>query len=240
MRLFGLFGRRSSAMVLLALAGLLSACANAGTTPQASTAVEHPSVAAGNPFGAAEKAIAVAGEAATATWGTTTAPDKTATPGKTTTAPARGRATAAAAPSTTAAAPSTTAAASGITADGVSGWVPLWTPSFNGPANSGVNARDWSYATGSSGFGDSEIETMTSSTQNVYLDGQGDVDITALGSGSTWTSGRLESNNTYVPPAGGEMLVTASLLAAQSDERPWLLARVLVEGGNNFSSRWRN
>lgn len=100
-----------------------------------------------------------------------------------------------------------------ISADGVSGWQQAWRANFNGPANSGVDTKVWNYETGHGVFGGTEIETMTSSTQNVHLDGHGDLDITAVRNGSTWTSGRIKTKSTaFVPPVGGEMLVTASIL----------------------------
>jgi hypothetical protein len=69
------------------------------------------------------------------------------------------------------------------------------------------------YDTGAgSSFGTGEIETMTNSTSNVHLDGNGDLDITALGGGSSWTSGRVQTTSANVgAPAGGELEVTASI-----------------------------
>ena len=69
------------------------------------------------------------------------------------------------------------------------------------------------YDTGpGSNFGTGEIETMTNSTSNVHLDGNGNLDITALGSGSSWTSGRVQTTSANVgAPAGGELEVTASI-----------------------------
>jgi hypothetical protein len=69
------------------------------------------------------------------------------------------------------------------------------------------------YDTGpGSNFGTGEIETMTNSTSNVHLDGNGDLNITALGSGSSWTSGRIQTTSANVgAPAGGQLEVTASI-----------------------------
>lgn len=99
-----------------------------------------------------------------------------------------------------------------ITADGQAGWAQVWMANFAGPANEGVDTSVWDYSTGHGVFGGTEIETMTSSTQNVHLDGHGDLDITAVGEGSSWTSGRIHTKSTFAPPAGGEMMVTASIL----------------------------
>ena len=85
------------------------------------------------------------------------------------------------------------------------------TTSTAGPG-SGIDSQ-WMYDTGpGSSFGTGEIETMTNSTSNVHLDGNGNLDITALGSGSSWTSGRVQTTSANVgAPAGGELEVTASI-----------------------------
>src|SRR5580693_4341261 len=93
-----------------------------------------------------------------------------------------------------------------------SGWSTVFSDDFNGAAGSGPSSA-WMYDTGpGSSFGTGEIETMTNSSSNVYLDGNGDLDITALGSGSSWTSGRIQTTSANVgAPAGGELEVTASI-----------------------------
>ena len=108
------------------------------------------------------------------------------------------------------AAQASTAAAPAWEAGG--GWNQAWIDDFNGPAGSGVNQSTWQYDTGpGSSFGTGEIETMTNSTSNVHLDGHGDLDITALGQGQTWSSGRIQTLQDFGAPAGGEMAVTASI-----------------------------
>jgi hypothetical protein len=92
------------------------------------------------------------------------------------------------------------------------GWANIWTDSFNGAAGSGVDTSAWKYNTGTGIFGTGEIETMTNSPSNVHLDGQGNLDITALGHGQSWTSGRIQTiSSDFGAPAGGEMAVTASI-----------------------------
>ena len=93
-----------------------------------------------------------------------------------------------------------------------SGWSTIFSDDFNGASGSAVDSQ-WMYDTGpGSSFGTGEIETMTNSTSNVHLDGNGDLDITALGSGSSWTSGRIQTTSANVgAPAGGELEVTASI-----------------------------
>ncbi|MGH3278772.1 MAG: ricin-type beta-trefoil lectin domain protein [Trebonia sp.] len=93
-----------------------------------------------------------------------------------------------------------------------SGWSTVFSDDFNGSSGSGADSQ-WMYDTGAgSSFGTGEIETMTNSTGNVHLDGSGNLDITALGSGSSWTSGRIQTTSANVgAPAGGELEVTASI-----------------------------
>ncbi|MCW2932039.1 MAG: Beta,3-glucanase [Actinomycetia bacterium] len=92
------------------------------------------------------------------------------------------------------------------------GWSTVFSDDFTGPAGSGIDSQ-WMYDTGpGSKFGTGEAETMTSSRSNVHLDGSGNLDITALGSGSSWTSGRVQTTSANVgAPAGGELEVTASI-----------------------------
>jgi hypothetical protein len=93
-----------------------------------------------------------------------------------------------------------------------SGWSTVFSDDFNGASGSGADSQ-WMYDTGAgSSFGTGEIETMTNSTSNVHLDGNGNLGITALGSGSSWTSGRIQTTSANVgAPAGGELEVTASI-----------------------------
>ncbi len=65
-----------------------------------------------------------------------------------------------------------------------SGWTQVFLDDFTGPAGSGVNTSNWRYDTGTgypggpANWGTGEIETMTSSTDNVSLDGNGNLRIT--------------------------------------------------------------
>jgi hypothetical protein len=112
----------------------------------------------------------------------------------------------------TAAAAARAAAAPAAVPAPPSGWSTVFSDDFNGAAGSAPSSS-WQYDTGpGSSFGTGEIETMTNSASNVYLDGNGDLDITALGQGSSWTSGRIQTTTANVgAPAGGELEVTASI-----------------------------
>jgi beta-glucanase (GH16 family) len=101
-----------------------------------------------------------------------------------------------------------------------SGWKQVWADNFDGPANSSINTADWQFLNGQGTalFGNTgEIETTTSSLKNIHLDGNGGLDIVVQGhgaagdSGTAWTSARIKSTGLFGAPAGGEMMVTASI-----------------------------
>ena len=110
-----------------------------------------------------------------------------------------------------------TTSASVNPAKSASPWKQVWSDNFNGPAGSSVNTSFWEFNTGQGIFGTGEVETNTSSLANVHLDGHGDLDITVLGHGapaspgSAWTSARIRTKSQFEAPAGGEMMVTASI-----------------------------
>ncbi|GAB2724435.1 ricin-type beta-trefoil lectin domain protein [Kitasatospora kifunensis] len=94
------------------------------------------------------------------------------------------------------------------------GWTTVFSDDFAGSAGAPPSGANWIYDTGpGSNFGTGEIETMTNSTDNVYLDGNGHLDITALNNGGNWTSGRIQTPSANVgAPAGGKLEVTASIM----------------------------
>jgi hypothetical protein len=122
--------------------------------------------------------------------------------------------------STVAAAPMSSAAAARATAAAAkpnavpappSGWSTQFSDDFSGASGSAPSSS-WQFDTGTGVFGTGEIETMTNSSSNVHLDGNGNLDITALGSGTNWTSGRIQTTTANVgAPAGGQLEVTASI-----------------------------
>ncbi|QIJ65734.1 glycoside hydrolase family 16 protein [Streptomyces sp. JB150] len=120
-----------------------------------------------------------------------------------------------AAAAATVTAPSATAAAP----PPPSGWTQVFADDFDGPAGSGVNTANWQYATGTgypggpANWGTGEIETMTSSRDNVSLDGNGNLRITPRRDASgRWTSGRIETNRAdFQPPANGTLRVEARI-----------------------------
>ncbi|MFF7145059.1 glycoside hydrolase family 16 protein [Streptomyces nodosus] len=100
-----------------------------------------------------------------------------------------------------------------------SGWNQVFLDDFDGPAGSGVDTGNWQYDLGTGypggagNWGTGEIETMTSSTDNVSLDGNGNLLITPRRDASGhWTSGRIETTRgDFQPPAGGALRVEARI-----------------------------
>jgi hypothetical protein len=100
-----------------------------------------------------------------------------------------------------------------------SGWTQVFLDDFTGAAGTGVNTSNWQYSTGTSypggpaNWGTGEVETMTNSTSNVSLDGNGNLRITPLrDAAGNWTSGRIETVRTdFQPPSGGKLRVEARL-----------------------------
>ncbi|MGI5177085.1 discoidin domain-containing protein [Dactylosporangium sp. CA-152071] len=97
------------------------------------------------------------------------------------------------------------------------GFTLTWSDDFGAAAGTGVNTANWKYDTGpGSSFGTGEIETMTSSTANVFHDGNGHLALRALHSGTDpqagWTSGRIETQAaTFGAEPGGVVRMESSL-----------------------------
>jgi hypothetical protein len=92
-----------------------------------------------------------------------------------------------------------------------SGWTTVFGDNFAGTAGSAPSAANWFYDIGT-GYGTGEKEQTTSSTSNVYLDGNGHLVLKAIDNGGTWTSGRIESTrDDFQAPPGGKLEMTASI-----------------------------
>lgn len=91
-------------------------------------------------------------------------------------------------------------------------WNLTWSDEFNGPAGTGINAANWKYDAGTR-WGTGEIEAMTNSINNVYLDGNGHLAIKPIHhSNGKWTSGRIETQpSNFAAPVGGEVAFQASI-----------------------------
>src|SRR5579859_205751 len=130
-------------------------------------------------------------------------------------------------------------------------WNQIWGDEFNGPAGTGVDTGNWLYDTGTGygcagcpgGWGTGEVESMSTSTNNVSQDGSGHLVIKPIrDTNGNWTSGRIETQRTdFAAPAGGELAVEASIQqpnvsgAAAAGDWPafWML-------GGAFRGNYRN
>ncbi|HYS42071.1 MAG TPA: discoidin domain-containing protein [Pseudonocardiaceae bacterium] len=99
---------------------------------------------------------------------------------------------------------------------GASTWTPVWSDNFAGPAGSAPSSANWitdagtGYPGGPANWGTGEVES--NSADNVRLDGNGHLNITALNSNGAWTSGRVETQRSdFAAPAGGQLMITASI-----------------------------
>src|SRR3981081_3391190 len=92
-----------------------------------------------------------------------------------------------------------------------SGWTTVFGDNFAGAAGSAPSSANWFYDIGT-GFGTGEKEQTTNSTNNVYLDGNGNLVLKAINNGGTWTSARIESTrDDFQAPSGGKLEMTASI-----------------------------
>jgi beta-glucanase (GH16 family) len=99
------------------------------------------------------------------------------------------------------------------------GFTTVFADDFAGPAGSAPSSANWIFDTGhgypgaATNWGTGEVESMTASTSNVFLDGGGNLHIRALrDAAGNWTSGRLETARTdFQPPAGGVIRFQASI-----------------------------
>jgi hypothetical protein len=124
----------------------------------------------------------------------------------------------------TGAGPSTSASASASPTPSTSptvepGWTSVWNDNFDGGANTSPNATNWLMRTGTqfpggaANWGTGEVETASTSTANVYLDGTGKLNIKAIRDGSgAWTSGRLETQRTDFQAQPGEQVKFTALI----------------------------
>ncbi len=99
------------------------------------------------------------------------------------------------------------------------GWTPVWRDDFTGSANTSPSAANWilrtgtQYPGGPANWGTGEVETMSASTANVYLDGTGKLNIKAIRDGAgNWTSGKVETQRTDFQAAPGEQVKFTAVL----------------------------
>ncbi|MET0416181.1 MAG: discoidin domain-containing protein, partial [Actinoplanes sp.] len=95
----------------------------------------------------------------------------------------------------------------------------VWQDTFDGPANTSPSAANWllrtgtAYPGGSANWGTGSVETASASTANVYLDGNGRLNLRAIKDGAgNWTSGRIETQRTDFEPLPGQLTKFTAVL----------------------------
>jgi beta-glucosidase len=76
------------------------------------------------------------------------------------------------------------------------GWQLVWSDEFNGTAGAPPNPANWDYDLGGGGWGNGEAETYTNSPNNVFQDGNGNLDIRVIKDAQgNYTSARLQTGS---------------------------------------------
>lgn len=78
-------------------------------------------------------------------------------------------------------------------------WQLTWSDDFDGAAGALPDATKWTYdlGTGQDGWGNQELQSYTNSPENVSLDGEGNLVITAIRNGNTFTSARIKTQGLF-------------------------------------------
>lgn len=83
-------------------------------------------------------------------------------------------------------------------------WQETWSDNFDGSAGQLPDATKWAFdlGTGDGGWGNSELQTYTNNPENVSLDGSGNLVITAINNGGSYTSGRIKTQGLFTQKYG--------------------------------------
>lgn len=83
-------------------------------------------------------------------------------------------------------------------------WQETWSDNFDGPAGQLPDAAKWTFdiGTGDGGWGNAELQNYTNSPENVSLDGNGNLVITALRNGNQFTSARIKTQGLFAQKYG--------------------------------------
>jgi beta-glucanase (GH16 family) len=113
-------------------------------------------------------------------------------------------------------------------------WQLVWSDEFDGPAGQSPDPSKWTYdiGTGQDGWGNQELQVYTDRPENVSLDGEGNLAITALRSGNSFTSARIKTQGLFEQqygrfearlktPYGPGMWPAFWMLGANIDEVGW-------------------
>ncbi len=78
-------------------------------------------------------------------------------------------------------------------------WQLTWSDEFNGTAGALPDPAKWTFdlGTGNGGWGNQELQSYTNSPDNVSMDGQGNLVITARRAGNAFTSARIKTQGLF-------------------------------------------
>lgn len=98
------------------------------------------------------------------------------------------------------------------------GYKLTWSDDFAGAAGALPDSAKWlmttgtSYPGGAANFGTGEIQTYTAEPDNCQLTGNGTLKITAIKSGTAWTSSRIETQRSdFMAVDGGKLWIEGRL-----------------------------
>jgi beta-glucanase (GH16 family) len=83
-------------------------------------------------------------------------------------------------------------------------WQLVWSDDFEGPAGQLPDASKWAFdlGTGDGGWGNAELQSYTNNPANISKDGQGNLVITALRNGNSFTSARIKTQGLFAQRYG--------------------------------------
>jgi beta-glucanase (GH16 family) len=82
-------------------------------------------------------------------------------------------------------------------------WQLVWSDDFEGLAGQSPDASKWAFDLGNNGgWGNQELQNYTNNPENVSLDGNGNLVITAIKNGNSYTSGRIKTQNIFAQKYG--------------------------------------
>jgi len=82
-------------------------------------------------------------------------------------------------------------------------WELVWSDDFDGAAGQLPDESKWGFDLGNNnGWGNQELENYTNNPENVSLDGDGNLVITAIKNGNSYTSARVKTQNTFTQTYG--------------------------------------
>ena len=83
-------------------------------------------------------------------------------------------------------------------------WQETWSDNFDGEAGQLPDATKWAIdlGTGEGGWGNSELQTYTNKPENISFDGEGNLVITAINNGGSYTSARINTQSLFAQKYG--------------------------------------